>query len=581
MNVLGLYAQGPNTASCLVMDGYVVAFAEEERFNRIKMASNFIPVKSTNYCLKKGGVTLDDIDVITVGWNHNAYPDEMRTFFENNMSHPDKDEYSAIYENISLSEKDPVFYGKRLEMAFRRSGHRGQFPPVQYNNHHLSHAYSVFYPSPFNEAIILVVDGSGEEMGTSLWIGKDNKIEFKYKIDLPHSLGLYYMALTEYLGFSSYSGEGKVMGLAPYGNPNNEIREKLKNVMWIEGETYRVNPEYIYFHKRSYSFRHTDKLVNLLGSPPRVPESVIEPFYEDVAYEAQYLLEESVKHLVDKAIGKYNIRNICIAGGVAMNCKMNGVISEHEGVQGCFVIPASNDAGTALGSALRQFRKDPEIRDKNKSFDVYSGPEFTNEEIEETLKKFKLDEYRLIEDEHLYDFVANKIYERNIVGWFQGRMEVGSRALGNRSILADPRIPEMKDKVNREVKHREPFRPFAPSILEEYAQDYIGDNKKSGNVNNHLWMLKACFVEDSVRQQIPSVVHKDGSIRPQIVSKSSNIRYHRLISKFHEISGTPVLLNTSFNVRGEPIICRPDEAMRAFYSTGLDLLVMGNFVLEK
>jgi carbamoyltransferase len=581
MYVLGMHASGPNTAACLVRDGEVIAFAEEERFTRVKLATNAIPSRSSAYCMRAAGITLAEVDAITVGWAMDKYPEQMAQFYAQAMQHPAKDVYSEIYEKISLNEKDPRFFGRRLEMAFRRNGYQGTFPKVCYKHHHLSHAYSVFYPSPFDEALILVIDGSGEEMATSLWLGRGEDITLLQHRDLPHSIGYFYAALTEYLGFSVFTGEGKVMGLAPYGKPNLALRQKLDQVMWFDGETYCVDPSYIYFDTRTHSFRHTDKLTRLLGRPPRIPESKLDDWHCELAWETQHKLERTVVRLLESATQRFGVRDICVAGGVAMNCKMNGLIATLEFVDRCFVIPASNDAGVALGSALLHLKGRPGVRERSQRMSVYSGPEFSDDEIEAVLKQAKIRSYRKLRENELYDTIARRLADGAIVGWFQGRMEVGARALGNRSILANPAYPDMKNKINAEVKHREPFRPFAPAILIEHAGKYFTIKNCQSYEPYHTWMLQAAQVLPDAKAQIPAVVHVDGSIRPQIVSQTSNPRFYALMSAFFRQSGIPVLLNTSFNVRGEPIICRPEEAVRCFYSTGLDMLVMGSIVLEK
>src|SRR5438034_4798335 len=525
MNVLGMHASGPNTSACLVRDGEVLAFAEEERFTRVKLASDAIPTRAAGFCLKQGRITLAEVDVITLGWANNRYPDEMARFYAAHMDHPGKDEYSRIYERISLAQKDPQFFDRRLEMAFRRTGYQGKFPKVVYHRHHLSHAYSVYYPSPFDEALIFVIDGSGEEMATSVWHGQGDRIKLLYSYDLPHSLGYFYAALTEYLGFSVFTGEGKVMGLAPYGKANPDLRRKLDAVLWIEGEGYRVDPSYIYFAPRTYSFRHTDKLVELLGQPPRVPESNITPWHMELAWETQAKLEAVVTHLVQQAIQRTGIREVCIAGGVAMNCKMNGVIASLEAVRNCFVIPASNDAGVAVGSAFVQSRDLPSSRDMARGMSVYSGPAYSDAEIEAMLTEAKIGRYEKLPDAELFDRVGKRLAEGAIVGWFQGRMEVGARALGNRSILANPAYPAMKDRINREVKHREPFRPFAPAVLVEFVPEYFAVKPDQAFEPYHEWMLQAAQAQPGVKDRVPAVVHVDNSIRPQVVSKRSNERF--------------------------------------------------------
>lgn len=581
MKVLGLYAMGPNTASALLVDGKLIAFAEEERFTRVKLATDTIPVRSSKYCLEEAGLDLSEIDLITLGWDNSKYPNKMRKFYSEHMNHPKKDEYSKIYEEISLNAKDPIYFNKLLETAYRRGGFMGRFPKIAYREHHLCHAYSVFYPSPFDEAIIIVVDGSGEEIATSIWIGKGKSIKLKEQYNLPHSIGYFYAALTEYLGFQVFTGEGKVMGLAPYGKENLLIRKKLNKVITQSNSKYKINPEYIYFDKRSYSLRYTDKLIKLLGRLPRIPESKIDNWYKDVAYETQLKLEEIIKGIVESAIKRYGITNICLSGGVASNCKMNGFVSLLPSVDNCFVMPISNDAGCALGSAYVSSRNVKGIREKARKFTPYLGPSYNDEYIKKCLEEFKIKKYKKLSNKYLFEYCAEKLSNNKIIGWFQGRLEVGARALGNRSILANPSSHLMKDKINREVKHREAFRPFAPAILSEYASEFVNIKKGQKYSPYHEWMLMATFVEEKIKKKIPSVVHQDNSIRPQVVSKKSNPRMYSLLNSFHKKTGLPVLLNTSFNVRGEPIVCKPEEAIRCFYSTGLDLVVIGNYILEK
>lgn len=579
--ILALQASGPNTAACVVVDGEVAAFAEEERFTRVKLATNAIPVRSAGFCLAEAQSSLADISEIAISWNMSKYPEYMGEFYGRRMSHPEKDRYSHVYENISLQEKAPDIFGKKLEMAFRRSGYRGAFPPIVYVDHHRCHAYSVFYPSPFERSLILVIDGSGEEMATSLWMGEGNQVRLLESYELPDSLGYFYAALTEYLGFSVFTGEGKVMGLAPYGKPNAELRAKLDEVIRVEGSGYRVNPEYIYFAPRTYSFRHTDKLNELLGRPPRVPESAFDDWHLDLAWEVQDKLERIVAHIVKGAVKKYGVRDICIAGGVAMNCKMNGMIGQLPYIDNCFVVPASNDAGACVGAAFIRSDAVGESRDRARWMTVYTGPKFSTESIVKMMESTKIRDYEVLSDDVLIEKTAALLASGAIIGWFQGRMEVGARALGNRSILANPAFPNMKDKINAEVKHREAFRPFAPAIMVEHAAEYFKIRPGQSYEPYHHWMLQAATAAEGVAQRIPAVVHVDGSIRPQVVSRDSNARFHALLSRFNEKTGVPVLLNTSFNVRGEPIICRPDEAIRCFYSGGLDALVMENVLLTK
>ncbi|MFC1606582.1 carbamoyltransferase [Candidatus Latescibacterota bacterium] len=572
---------GPNTASCLLIDGQVVAFAEEERFIREKLATNRIPVRSSLYCLQKHGLTLADIDVITVGWDNTKYPVEMKAFYDTRMNHPLKDEYSKIYESISLSQKNPVYFTKQIQMSFRRTGYFGDLPEIIYYPHHLCHVYSVYYPSPFTEAIVLVMDGSGEDMATSIWTARGSDIECTDIYTLPDSLGYFYAALTEYLGFRVFTGEGKVMGLAPYGKHDPVLSKALDKILYIDGDGYKIDPEYIYFSERNYSFRHTDKLIELLGNKPRLPESEITDWQCNLAWEVQDKLEQVVKHLVRGAVSRYGIHNICLTGGVAMNCKMNGVVASMPEIDNCFVIPTSTDSGCAMGSAIYHARHEQDIREKAKQFSVYSGPSFTDEQILSVFGESKLTSYKKLGDKDLRDYVAGKLTEGSIVGWFQGQLEVGARALGNRSILADATNPDMKEKINREVKHREGFRPFAPLILDEFHHEIFDNVNNDDAINYYQWMLQAAEALPGVKEKIPAVVHVDNSIRPQLVSEATNAKMYFLLKAYYDKTGVPVLLNTSFNIRGEPIVCTPEDALRCFYTTGLDVLVINNFVIEK
>jgi carbamoyltransferase len=580
MNILGLYPMGPNTASCLQVDGKIVASAEEERFVREKLATDKIPVRSSKYCLKEGGLTLDEVDAITIGWDNNKYPKGMKKFYSSKMNHPAKDNYSKIYEEISLNQKNPIFFNKRIEMSFRRAGFFGIFPKIFYYNHHQCHAYSIYYPSPYKEAIILVIDGSGEELATSIWVAKNKIIKLKNFLRLPNSLGYFYGAITEYLGFQIFRGEGKLMGLAAYGRPDKKIKKALNKIIWIDGEDYKVNPEYIYFSKRSYSLRFTDKLVKLLGRKPRKPETGFDNWHKNLAWETQNKLEEIVKHLVLNAINKYKIRNICISGGVAMNCKLVGEVANLPEVRHCFVGPDSKDTGCARGSAIVHEKNKKKVWKEAKKFSVYSGPQYNNSLVLDNLREANIKKFKRLSFSKIYEYTAESLKKGKIIGWFQGRMEVGARALGNRSILANPALKGIKNKVNSKVKHREKFRPFAPAILEEKCTDYF-EFPNQDILPHHSWMAQAVYSKPGFEKLLSAVVHVDGSVRPQVVSEASNRKFYFLIKSFYKKTGVPVLLNTSFNVRGEPIVCSPFDAIRCFYSTGLDILVMNNFLIEK
>lgn len=558
-----------NATACLLINGQIVAMAEEERFSRIKASGHVVPLKAIEFVIKYAGITMDDIDYIAISWDHTKYTGFMKEFAKKNFQERTKIDY--LVEQLHEVLFNPDYLKYQLQIGLSKIGLKGKLPEVKFISHHLSHAASTFYLSGFNEAVILTLDGSGEEKATVLWEGRDSEIKILKEINLPNSLGWFYSCITEFLGFSSYTGEGKVMGLAPYGKENLEIREKLSQIIHIYDSGYTIDPTYIYFNKRSRSFRFTDKLIALLGEPV-TNKGYFNQYHKDIAYETQYLLEKAVTNLVSFCIKTTGIRKVCIAGGVGMNCKMNGKIRKMPIVEDLFVIPPSSDNGSCLGSALiicLEQRLNPK---KYPLKTLYLGPEFSNEEIEKVLKYCKL---KYCYYENIEEITAKKIQENKIVGWFQGRMEVGARALGSRSILANPLNPDMKDIINARVKHRESFRPFCPSILFEDMDVYI-ENPQSAP-----YMIIAFDAKEEMRKKLPAVVHVDNSIRPQTVTREANSRFWKLINEFKKLTGYGVIINTSFNVADEPIVCTPQEAVRCFAGTGIDCLSIGNFFLEK
>jgi carbamoyltransferase len=571
MNILGLLSYGINPAVCLIQNGNITFIAEEERYCRIKNASGRRPFNAIKSALNYSGLSLNDIDYIAIGWDHSKYPNELRRFYDKYMNYQ-QDIVGETIKEIHLLEFNPEYETRMLEYGLRSIGLEGKIPEIKFYSHHLSHAASVYYVSPFEEALIISMDGSGEESTTVIYKGEGSHLTEIDKYQQPFSLGWFYTAFTEFLGFKSYSGEGKLMGLAPYGKSNLEIRNKLHKILYWENNRYVLDPTYIYFGQRTYSRRFTDKLCELFGEP-RTPESDdFSEYHKDLAYEVQRKLEEIVIEMVKHYIKLTGINNICLTGGVAMNCKLNGVINNLPFVKSLFINPASNDAGVSIGAALlcnHELGLETRINVLDSAF---WGPEFSNEQIKQYLTESKL---KFHYHHNIEEVTAQKIFEGKIVGWFQGRMEIGARALGNRSILANPIIKEMKDKINHEIKHRESFRPLAPSILQEYQDQYLVKSSYSP------FMIIADYVKEDMRSIIPAVIHEDGSVRHQTVTKQNNERYWNLIQEFYKLSGVPVLLNTSLNVRGEPIALSPLDAIRCFYSNGLDVIVIGNYLLEK
>jgi len=570
MYIIGIFMEGPNTGACLFRDGELVAMAEEERFNRIKTSSEIFPTNAIKYCLEEARINLQDVGIVATAWDHDKYPAFMNDFM-GNIQDRELDELADTNEQIIHEKLSPDLARFNISVALRKIDPLAK-PEIHWYSHHECHAASVHYLSGFSDSAILVIDGSGEELSTTTWHGKEQELSVLDTWSLPDSLGWFYASMTEWLGFRAYSGEGKVMGLAAYGKPMPEFGEKLKEFCQPDKEQiYKIDPTYVYYGKRSYSRKFTDKLVDLLGEP-RLAESELTDFYIDAAYETQKRLEDVATEICKRLLNQTGSHNLCISGGVAMNCKMNGILSQLPGVEKVFINPASHDSGAAMGAAILA-GKDKSINpNRTQLTHAYWGPSFSDNEIEDALAHCGLS---FSKPANVASDVAERLSQGEIVGWFQGRAEFGARALGGRSILANPQLTDMKDTINARVKYREGFRPFAPSMLEEVMEQYMVDPKDSP------FMILAYWFKESFRELFPSIVHVDGSVRPQTVSRKTNPLYWEMIKTFGDITGHPIVLNTSFNVRGEPIVSTPLDAVRCFYSTGMDSLAIGSFVLSK
>ena len=553
----------------------MLSCVEEERFIREKVAKNKWPVHAIRYCLNEAGSALSEIDKIAVGWNCDKYPGYMADFFiEQEKLYPKKGTAFRSNEADILRKYSPDNYLANFNTALQ-SARLGMVDGLEYYDHHECHAAASFFHSGFDEALVFIMDGSGEDEATTIWSAKGSRLEKLSVFKLPHSLGRAYSCITEFLGFRAYTDEGKIMGLAPYGRLEPEIHEKVGKLLTIqESGDYTVNPDFIYYGKHSYNPRFTDELVELLG-PPRRPlerNEEISDHYKNIAFSIQYLLEQAVGRLVGTFIQKTGIKKVCIGGGVAMNCKMNGFVSGMKEVEELFVHPSSHDGGANIGAAMLSLQKHvPEI-----SFEklphAYYGPYYTEQYIESILSYSKLKWRKL---DNPAPFIAEKLAEGKIIALFQGKMELGARALGNRSILANPLLEDTKKILNDHVKHREVWRPFCPSILEEYGKDFFE------HIVHPWYMVVATKVRDDKVKLIPSAVHIDGTARPQFVSRNTNPFFWEIIEEFRKITNVPVLINTSFNIMGEPIINTPEEAIRCFYTTGLDILILEKFILTK
>jgi carbamoyltransferase len=592
MNILGISAFYHDSAAALLVDGEIVAAAQEERFSR-KKHDPAMPEKAIAYVLSAGGLTMADID-------HVAFYDKPFLKFERLL-----ETYVAVAPRgfrsfrmampIWLREK--LFLKEFLLKWFK--GHDKGFTPdrLLFAEHHFSHAASAFYPSPFEEAVVLTLDGVGEWATSTVAVGRGKELDIVRELHFPHSLGLLYSAFTYYTGFKVNSGEYKLMGLAPYGEARfrDLILDELVDLK--EDGSFRIDQSY--FNYATGLTMTNGKFSDLFGEPVRRPETDrLTPFHLDVAASIQAVTEEVVLRMTRGLAREYGIPNLCLAGGVALNCVANGKILRDGAFENVWIQPAAGDAGGALGAAQaawhKEFGNPRSATGKDAMRGAYLGPRFTDHEVEAALTEAGA-VYTRLEPERIISDTARALADSKAVGWFQGRMEFGPRALGGRSILGDPRSETTQKTLNLKVKYRESFRPFAPSVLREEVADWFELNRDSpymllvANVKQSIRHEmsedeKALFGIDKLnvaRSTIPAVTHVDYSARIQTVHAETNPKFHALISEFKRLTGCPVVVNTSFNVRGEPIVCTPSDAFRCFMGTELDVLAIGNFFLRK
>jgi len=556
MNVLGISCFYHDAAAALVENGEITAAAEEERFTREKHDNSY-PENAINYCLKEADLDAEDIDKV-------VFYEKPILKFERILNTA-ADVFPRGYR--LFSQAMPEWLGGKLRFKKKVQKHLGKDFEIEFVEHHHSHAASAFYPSPFEDAAVLTIDGIGEWKTNQMWMAENNNLQPIKHIDFPDSIGLLYSAVTAYLGFMVNNGEYKVMGLASYGEP--EYREEFNEFIEIkEDGSYDLDQDYFaYRHsKRMYS----NKFVNLLGEPRQKDEKLTQR-HKDIAATMQELLEEVILKQLEHLYHITDTENLCLAGGVALNSASNGRIQRESSFENIWIQPAAGDAGGALGAALTRSENTKPINH------VYYGPKYSNEEIREVLESEDNVSYSKKSKEELPQTIAEKLEEGKIIALFQGRMEWGPRALGNRSIIADPRSKDMKDKINRKVKFRESFRPFAPSVLDEYSQEYFEseDDKESP------YMLFVYNVKEGKRVEIPAVTHVNNTSRIQTVKKEVNPFYYRTIDCFRELTGTPVVLNTSFNLKGMPIVRSPEEALNCFKESDIDILVMEDYIIRK
>jgi len=590
--ILGISAYYHDSAAALIIDGEIIAAAQEERFTRKKHDSSY-PVNAINYCLSESGLSLAQVDYI-------AFYDKPFIKFERLL-----ETYVAFAPKglQSFRMAMPVWLREKLFLKYmlikeiKKIDKSFDDSKIMFGEHHFSHAASAFFASPFEEAVVLTLDGVGEWATTSVAIGKGHKLNIIKEIHFPHSLGLLYSAFTYYIGFRVNSGEYKVMGLAPYGKPKykNLILDKLIDLK--QDGSFRLKQSY--FNYATGLTMVNQKFADLFGEPIRKPDTEkLTQFHMDIAASVQAVTEEVVLTMTRSLAKEYNIPNLCMAGGVALNCVANGKILRDKSFKDVWIQPASGDAGGALGVALAVWYTElnkPRVVNPNDSMrGSYLGPMYEQGSIEKELLTCGA-KFDSVTKEEMIEQTSQALADGKAVGWFQDRMEFGPRSLGNRSILGDPRSEKMQKILNLKVKYRESFRPFAPSVLREDVSDWFEADYDSPYMllvdyvkkDKRIEMTKdeeSLFGIDKLnikRSSIPAVTHVDYSARIQTVHKETNLNYHTLISKFKEKTGYSVVVNTSFNVRGEPIVCSPGDAFRCFMGTELDLLVVGNCILRK
>lgn len=596
MYVLGISALYHDSAAALIKDGEIVAAAQEERFTR-KKHDYSIPRNAIQYCLKEGKVEPGDLHAVVY------YDNPFLTMgrFIQNLKYAGEDSKDLIDFSLESLLGRKMWIHKMLSDSLGRLGIENKLFVTE---HHISHAASAFFPSPYQKAAIITVDGVGEYATTTIGYGVDNHIKILQEIEYPHSLGLLYSAFTYFCGFKVNSGDYKLMGLAPYGNPvyYDLIKEKLIDIK--QDGSYRLNLEYFdYIYGRCMT---NEKFADLFGGERRKPESIITKREMDMAASVQKVIEEVIVLMaqhVKNMLGE-EIENLVLAGGVALNCVANGILYQKKIFRNIWIQPAAGDAGGAVGAAMfyyfqyrNQERIADDIHDRQKM--SYLGPEYTNEQVAKYLQENGYAYHTYADKQVFFQKVAELLNEQNVIGLFEGRMEYGPRALGNRSIIADPRSAVMQSKLNLKIKYRESFRPFAPSVLEEYAEEYFEIDCRSP------YMLlcadvkegrrkKFCLEEEielsqenlipivnRVRSDIPAVTHVDYSARLQTVNEFENPTYYGIIKAFQQLTGCGVVINTSFNVRGEPIVCAPEDAYLCFMRTEMDILILGNHILYK
>ncbi len=593
MKILGVSAFYHDSAACLVVDGEIIAAAQEERFTRKKHDPDF-PINAIKYCLSQSGNTSLDIDYVVF---YDKPFLKFERLFETYLAFAPKG-FKSFASSLPIWIKDKLFQ-KKIIIDYLKNNITKDFDwsdKLLFSEHHLSHAASAFFPSPYENSAILTMDGVGEWATTSVAIGNGNKLSVMNEIHFPHSLGLLYSAITSYIGFKVNSGEYKVMGLAPYGEP--KYSDLIKNNLIDIKEDGSFHLDMSFFSYCNDLKMTNKKFDDLFGGPSRKPESILTQREMDIASSIQSICEEVIIKLARDIKKKTKLKSLCLAGGVALNCVANGKLLRENIFENIWIQPASGDAGGAIGAALAVYylmlNKPRKVKSKDSMKGAYLGPEFSQKDIENRLKSLGA-KFEVVNDKDLIALTAQALIDGKAVGWHQGRMEFGPRALGGRSIIADPRSPMVQKQLNLKVKYRESFRPFAPSVLIEDVSDWfqiktespymllVAEVTKDKQFEMSMEQKKLFGIEklNVPRSDIPAVTHVDFSARIHTVNKETNPKYYALITRFKNLTGCPVLVNTSFNVRGEPIVCSPEDAFNCLMGTSIEFLVVGNCIMRK
>lgn len=569
VSILGVSCYYHDAAATLIKDGKIIAAAEEERFSRKKHDNGF-PENAIDFCIKQGKIKPEDLDHVV--FYEKPFMKFERIILSTLQTWPHG--HAQFREGMLNWLKSKMWIGNHLAEKLGVDEDK-----ILFSDHHVSHAASAFFCSPFDEAAIVTIDGVGEWTTATIGVGEGNKMKILKEMKFPHSIGLLYSVYTAFLGFEVNEGEYKVMGMAPYGQPRH-VDKVWKTIKLNDDGSVALDTDYFRFH-RSESQSYSKKFTDLFGKPRDPKEdSGVDGYYADVAASIQKVTEDIMMKIVEYAKKLTGKKYLCMAGGVALNSKANGIIMKSKIFDDIFIQPAAGDSGGSMGAALYAYHTLLGNKRKGPMEHAYYGQEYSEKEIKKFLDENKIDYQKVSKDSELFKEVAQRVKDGKVVGWFQGRFEWGPRALGNRSIIADPRRSDMKDIVNTKIKFREPFRPFAPSVLVDSAEKYF----EIEDAKDHYparFMLYVVPVRDRMKEVVPAITHVDGTARLQTVFKDQNPRYYGMIQKFGELTGVHTVLNTSFNLKGEPIVNTPADAHSTFSRSGIDTLVLENFIVDK